>query len=185
MGFQQNFSVSDESNDRDYFTMLPNYILNHSTAVDQSLYMQMKRYAGENKNGECWASKRTLMDKMGVGRKALDASIAYLLKREWIYLKGQRLVDTKGGPQMVTVYGVRDIWKLNMEHYHTLHKGASRRTDLPPKVRLKVLKGASERAPNKNHINKIVTASENPEEAAAVLAKMKEISRSMKMPKAA
>jgi hypothetical protein len=45
--------INDESGDHKYFSLLPHYILNHSTAVDQALYMQMKRYAGEGIGGTC------------------------------------------------------------------------------------------------------------------------------------
>ena len=41
----KNLSISDESGDKKYFTLVPNYILNHSSAIDQSLYLQMKRFA--------------------------------------------------------------------------------------------------------------------------------------------
>ena len=40
-------NIKDESGDRDCFTIIPNYIANHSTANDQALYFQMKRFAGD------------------------------------------------------------------------------------------------------------------------------------------
>ena len=74
------FRVDDESGDRKYFTMVPNYILNHSSAIDQALYLQIKKHAGEH--GTCFASGRTLRKKLGIGRHAFDKSLKYLLEHE-------------------------------------------------------------------------------------------------------
>ena len=48
---QQEMIIQDRSGDKKYFTIVPNFILNHSSANDQALYMQMKRLAGDN--GTC------------------------------------------------------------------------------------------------------------------------------------
>jgi len=78
---EDTFDIQDGSNDKAYFTMVPNIVLNHSSAVDQALYMQMKRLAGEkNGGGLCTASHRTLMGKLQIGPKALKTSIAYLIE---------------------------------------------------------------------------------------------------------
>ncbi len=187
-----NMQIHDESGDRKYFTMLPNYILNHSTAIDQALYMHMKRYAGDDRSGECWASKRTLMEKMGVGIKTLNKSLDYLIKREWIYVKGTRLVNTKGGPQLIVVYGVTDIWNMNMNHYQgvaestPLTKGVAERS---PKVLSKVIKGVAESAPNKNHLNKnhieeeTLSKEEEAERDKKALEKLREIKKELSLKK--
>ena len=132
------FRIDDESGDRKYFTMVPNYVLNHSGVVEQGLYLQMKRYAGEN--GSCFASGRTLRKKLGIGQKAYDKALKYLLAHDWVYLKGSQLVETNGGPQLVKVYGVRDLWKLNNEFYD---KGVAERTPLSKGVS-KSTKGVAE-----------------------------------------
>jgi hypothetical protein len=121
---EEKIQIHDESNDKGYFTIVPNFILNHSTANDQSLYLQMKRYAGEK--GECFASESRLAKQMGIGRKALKKSLAYLLSHHWISYKGTKQVMTKGGLQTINIYGVNDIWKMNTDHY----KGVYERT--PP-----------------------------------------------------
>lgn len=146
------FRVDDESGDRKYFTIVPNYVLNHSSAIDQALYLQMKRFAGER--GFCFASGKTLRKKLGIGIKAYRKSVRYLLDHEWIYYKGEQLVETAGGPQTVAVYGVKDLWKMNNEHYD---KGGAGRTPHRKGV-LKVAKGVSkehkggaESAPKKNN----------------------------------
>lgn len=148
------FQLEDGSNDKAYFTMVPNIVLNHSSAVDQALYMQMKRFAGEKSGGGyCTASKRTLMTKLGVGIKALNASIEYLVEHKWINLAGTRKVMTDGGFQDIQIFRVNDIWKLNTEHY----KGASESTPLHEGVAesaqgaLERRKGVAESATTKNY----------------------------------
>ena len=51
----EKIQIQDESGDTNYFTIIPNYIANHSTANDEALYFQMKKHAGEK--GECFASE--------------------------------------------------------------------------------------------------------------------------------
>jgi hypothetical protein len=144
----EDLHIEDGSNDRMYFTMVPNYILNHSTAIDQALYLQMKRFAGEkNGGGYCTASKRTLLKKMGVGPKALNTSLKYLVEHKWIENVGSRKVMTDGGAQDVQIYRVNDIWKLNAEYY----QGANESTPLPKQGADERSKGANESAPSKNY----------------------------------
>lgn len=118
----------DKGGDKKYFTMLPNIILNHSSANDQALYCQLKKHAGEN--GVCFVSERNLMAKLDIGDKALKKSFKYLLDRGWIKFEGLKDVMTKGGPQKVKSYSVVDIWSMNVDHY----KGASKSDPLTPKV---------------------------------------------------
>lgn len=106
--------IEDGSGDKKYFTMIPNYIANHSTAIDQALYFQMKRYAGEN--GKCFASQETLMKKMGIGRKAYSKSLNYLLEKSWVKFVG----ITKGKTRPIKTYVIVDIWKLNVLEYEKI-----------------------------------------------------------------
>lgn len=131
---RERIHIEDESGDRDYFTMIPNYILNHSSGIDQALYLQMKRFAGER--GECFASKHTLMEKLGVGRKSLNKSLKYLLDHNWIKEKGYKMAVTKGGLQKVAIYSIVNIWKLNSQTY----KGEAKRTPLAQRGGQKGLK---------------------------------------------
>lgn len=110
----EKIKINDESGDRKYFTQLPHYILNHSTAIDQALYWQMKRYAGET--GKCFATQETLMKKLGIGRKAYNKSLKYLLSKEWIKFIG--LIGGKTRP--VKTYTITDIWKLNILNYEKI-----------------------------------------------------------------
>jgi len=145
----------DKGGDKKYFTMLPNIVLNHSTANDQALYCQLKKHAGEN--GVCFVSEKNLMNKLGIGDKALKKSFAYLLGRGWIKFEGLKDVMTAGGSQKVKSYSVVDIWEVNANNY----KGSSESIPLTPKGLPKDDKGLSKEAKgvrfgetNKNHINK-------------------------------
>jgi hypothetical protein len=109
--------IKDNSQDKKYFTIIPNYIANHSTANDQALYFQMKRLSGEEE-GICFASEKYLKNKLGLGSKALKKSLNYLLKRGWIEQAGLREVMTKGGVQQIKTYIVKDIWKMNTDHFN-------------------------------------------------------------------
>ena len=111
----ENIKINDDSGDRKYFTMIPNYIANHSSANDQALYLQMKKHAGES--GECYVSEKTLKRKLGIGSIALQTSFKYLLSHNWIKYIGLKDVNTAGGVQKVKSYKIVDIWKLNLEHY--------------------------------------------------------------------
>jgi hypothetical protein len=108
-------SISDESGDKKYFTIIPNYILNHSTLWDREVYIQMKRITGED--GTCWTSQRTLAKQCGISINRLKKSINYLLEHKWIRQIGKKEVITKGGVQEVNEYAVADLWKMNINYY--------------------------------------------------------------------
>ena len=141
--------IENGSEDHKYFTLVPNYILNHSSAIDQALYLQMKRYGGER--GICFASKATLMKNLGIGKKALNTSLEYLVSHKWVELVGEKTVITKGGPQKVGVYRIVNIWNLNNQFYEGGAESAPPTKGGPevPKVGLKGSKGGAESAPNK------------------------------------
>lgn len=108
---QANIGITDESQDRKYFTIVPNYILNHSTANDQALYLQMKRAAGEN--GMCYITQKHLCERLGIGKIKLQKSLEYLIKHKWIAFIG----TTESKTKPINTYKVNDIWKLNTEYY--------------------------------------------------------------------
>lgn len=127
---EQKFLIEDESNDKKYFTIVPNYILNHSTHTDQSVYIQMKRLTDNSGKNVCYPSYKYLMKQCGIGKVKLKKSIEYLIKHKWIENIGKRQIKTKGGWQWVQAYKINDIWKLNIEYYqggseteHLEHKG--------------------------------------------------------------
>lgn len=118
---KMDIKISDESGDKKYFTIIPNYILNHSTLWDREVYIQMKRIAGEN--GTCWTSLQTLASQCGIGLTRLKKSIKYLSTHNWIQKIGIRKVETEGGSQAVNEYKVVDLWSLNAKFYQD--KGGS------------------------------------------------------------
>lgn len=108
---QASIGITDESQDRKYFTIVPNYILNHSTANDQALYLQMKRVAGEN--GMCYITQKHLCERLGIGKIKLQKSLQYLIDHKWITFIG----TTESKTRPINTYKVNDIWKLNTEYY--------------------------------------------------------------------
>lgn len=154
----EKFIIDDSSDDRKYFTLVPNYILNHSTAIDQALYLQMKRFAGDS--GVCWASQATLIKLLnnGSGKRrkiskvALKQSLDYLLEHRWVELAGKRKIKTRGGEQEVNVYRVNNIWKLNVDYYE--QKGGSQTLPFNERGDSGISKGGFQNTSNKNQVNK-------------------------------
>jgi hemerythrin superfamily protein len=105
--------IIDKSGDKKYFTQIPNMIVNHSTAYEQSLYLIMKRLAGEG--GSCYASLNFLSSKMGVHKTTVSKTITELLKRKWIEEIENKTV--KGGK--VRQFVVVDIWPRNIKEYES------------------------------------------------------------------
>ena len=114
---QQKLDIDDGSGDKDFFTIIPNYILNNSSSLDQSLYIQLKRLAGDGKRDYCYPSFRYLKKQLKVGETNLKKSFQYLIKNKWIDSLGKRKVRTRGGYQWVSAYRINNIWKLNTAYY--------------------------------------------------------------------
>lgn len=114
---EKNIELKDESNDRGYFTIIPNYILNHSTAVAQALYLQLKRLAGEN--GVAYAGSRYLKERLKISQPTLRKEFNYLLAKGWIEYAGEKEVETDGGKQKIKSYKIVDLWQLNNKFYES------------------------------------------------------------------
>ena len=148
--------IKDESKDKKYFTIIPNFILNSSTAIDQALYMQIKRIAGDD--GECSASLSYFQKQLGAGRDTIYKSINYLIKHKWISFVGKKKNQTYGGKQKINTYTVNDIWNLNNNYYnqgspnqnHPKIKGSP---ETASKVVLKPMKGSPNQDAKKNYKN--------------------------------
>lgn len=108
-------NIQDQSGDKKYFTIIPNYILNHSTIYDREVYVQMKRIAGEH--GTCWKSQASLAKQCGISINRLKKSITYLVEHGWIKKIGTKEVKTRGGGQAVNEYIIADLWKMNSDFY--------------------------------------------------------------------
>ena len=107
----EKFEVLDQSGDHKYFTMIPNCIVNGSTAMEQALYIQLKRYAGES--GKCFVSARTLAKKMGSSHSTVFKYLEKLIARGWIRKEG----SMHTGARPANCYSVVDIWKENVGRY--------------------------------------------------------------------
>ena len=101
----------DNSGDRKYFAMIPYYIVNHSTAYEQSLYLVMKRIASEE--GTCWASASAIGEIMGVSANTVRKYRDKLINRGWI-----KCVGKKGITKPTYEFEVVDLWQINMDFYN-------------------------------------------------------------------
>ncbi len=107
---QEKLKIIDNSGDKKYFAMIPYYIINHSSAYEQSLYLVMKRIASEE--GTCWASAITISKIMKVSPNTVRKYRDKLLKRGWI-----RIIGNKGKTKPTYEFEIVDLWKLNMDYY--------------------------------------------------------------------
>lgn len=121
-------AIHDQSEDKKYFTMIPNFVIDHAGAIPRALYMDMKRYAGEI--GTCYASEKTLRTKLQVGKIAFHKALKFLVDQKWITFSGYQLIETEGGMQSIKAYTVNDIWSKNMAHYSDKNKGVLKTDDL-------------------------------------------------------
>ena len=112
---EKQMRVEDESGDKKYFTIVPNYILNHSTASAQALYLQLKRLAGEN--GVACCGSRYLQKQLGMTHNTIKKEFEYLLRKGWIKYNGEQSVMTDGGVQKVKTYKIIDLWQINIKEY--------------------------------------------------------------------
>lgn len=104
--------VIDDSGDRKYFTIVPNYILNHSSGIDKGLYLDMKRMAGED--GICFMKEETMCKRNGIGEKQLHKSLKYLLDHKWIEFVG----TTPSKTRPIKTYKILNIWNQNANYYN-------------------------------------------------------------------
>jgi len=112
---EKEVKIEDESGDKKYFTIVPNYILNHSTANAQALYLQLKRLAGEN--GVACCGSRYLQKQLGMTHNTIKKEFGYLLKKGWIKSDGEKDVMTDGGIQKIKSYKIIDLWHINIKEY--------------------------------------------------------------------
>src|SRR3990167_8836043 len=120
----EKINLQDESGDKKYFTIVPNYILNHSTANAQALYLQLKRLAGED--GVACCGSRYLQKQLKMTHNTIKKEFTYLLEKKWIKSDGEKEVMTDGGVQRIKSYKIVDLWKINIEEYQNNNTLASK-----------------------------------------------------------
>jgi len=107
------FLITEEKPDREYFTIVPNYIVNHSTIWEQGIYLTMKRFAGEERT--CFASQGTIAERLKISRPTVSKTIKKLIKRGWVKETGKKI----GKTQSIKEYLIVDLWKANMDFYRS------------------------------------------------------------------
>ena len=112
-------SVKNDSGDKEFFTIVPNYVINHSNALDRALYLEMKRFAGED--GQCFATEKTMMKRLKIGKKAFDKSLSYLISRGWVDFMGL----TGGKTRPIKTYKINNIWRENSDYYKKISAGST------------------------------------------------------------
>jgi hypothetical protein len=145
--------IEDGSNDKRYFTLIPNYVLDHSTLWDREVYIQLKRIAGDD--GTCWKGRKKLKEICGMSLGRLRKSLNYLRMNGWIDFIGTRKIYTKGGIQEVNEYKITDLWNLNNNYYQDKFKGGSpKNTPLKQRGVTKQVKGGSPDDYKEDHLKK-------------------------------
>lgn len=112
------FKIIDKSGDRKYFTIIPNYIVNHSTVYEQAIYLYMKRVAGEE--GTCWMSAMEIAKRLDCSRNTVAKYQQKLVERGWIEIIGKRATGETN--QQTIEYRIIDLWSLNVRHYEEKSK---------------------------------------------------------------
>lgn len=108
----ERIKLIDDSSDHKYFTIVPNFILNHSSAIDKAIYLEMKRAAGDN--GLCFMTEETMCKRNGIGKDTLHKSIKYLIIHKWVEFVG--MTPSKTRP--IKTYKILNIWKQNTDFYN-------------------------------------------------------------------
>jgi DNA-binding PadR family transcriptional regulator len=103
------FNSKDESSDKAYFSIVPNYIINHSSLEERGFYLTLKRISGEH--GTVYYSARELGLKCGISKNTVYRLLRSLIKRSWIKESGTIPAKTK--PRMT--YAIVDLWQLNTD----------------------------------------------------------------------
>ena len=120
----ENIKIKDGSDDKKYFTIVPNMILHHPSSVDQSLYIQMKRWSGES--GYCSQPISYFVKQLGLTRNTIKNSIKSLLELKWIKFFKKIPIETKGGAQMVDCYVLCDLWERNTDFFKKIKEEKNR-----------------------------------------------------------
>ncbi len=101
---------TDKSSDKDFFSIIPNYIVNHSSHWEKSLYLTLKRITGEK--GSCWLSPDKLAKIEECSANQIRKTLARLTKRGWI-----KNIGKKGKTKPTNEYVLVNLWHLNSDYY--------------------------------------------------------------------
>ena len=68
----EEIKIKDESGDKEYFTIIPNIVLDTSSVYDITLYTTIKRITGEK--GSCWLTTENLAKKSNMSESCMRKS---------------------------------------------------------------------------------------------------------------
>lgn len=112
----QNEKPQFNNESKKFFTIVPNYIIEHSTVYELAIYTYLKRVAGEN--GTCWESANNIGRKLNADHKTVRKYLKVLLKKNLI-----EKVGIRGKTRPSAEYRIVKIWELNSTHYQEKDKG--------------------------------------------------------------
>ena len=112
----QNEKPQLNNENKKYFTIVPNYVIDHSSAYELAVYTYIKRVAGEN--GTCWESANNIGRKLNADPKTIRKYLKILLKKNLI-----EKVGIRGKTKPSAEYKIVKIWELNSAHYQEKDKG--------------------------------------------------------------
>ncbi len=112
----KNFHINDQSNDKMYFTILPNMLIDTLSSSHIHTYLIMKRLAGETARA-VWISKRYIKEKLKIGHDKVNTILNDLVSMGYIEFKGVHETEIKGVKQHVEYYTIKNIWDMNMAHF--------------------------------------------------------------------
>lgn len=108
---QPKFNIKDESQERKYFSIVPNFIVNHSTLEERGFYLTLKRIAGEYSTVRY--SARDLAKMCGISDDTVYRLLQSLIKRGWIREAGK--IPTGHKPRQT--YSIVNLWRKNIDFY--------------------------------------------------------------------
>lgn len=114
-------NIHDAANDKKYFTMIPNMVVDTLTTNELALYILMKRISGEY--GTFSMGFRSIKRCLGMGQSVIIKSMTRLEELNYITFQGFQAVETDGGFQKIKGYTLNDIWNQNMANYQSKNKG--------------------------------------------------------------
>ena len=100
----------DNSNDRKYFTMIPNMLDDMGLSMPAiRVYLHLKRVAGES--GECWQSTNTIAKRCGIGMATVSKAKKELLENGLIEITKMKSSRGKNSHTISIV----DVWSENIK----------------------------------------------------------------------
>jgi len=146
---QHKFNIKDESQERKYFSIVPNYIVNHSTLEERGFYLTLKRIAGENSTVRY--SARDLAKMCGISDDTVYRLLQSLVRRGWIREAGK--IPTGHKPRQT--YAIVNLWKKNIDFYDKEENrtGAVNVDKVAPERDIKPQTKDTEEEPVKEEIN--------------------------------